>query len=38
MDLKKQNVEKLEGLKKKITDIEEAIANFERLLTLEVKN
>ena len=36
-DLKKQNVEKLEGLKKKITDIEEAIVNFERLLSLEDK-
>ena len=34
-NLKKQNVEKLDGLKKKMTDIEEAIANFERLLTLE---
>ena len=28
----------MEGLKKQITDIEEAIANFERLLTLEDKN
>ena len=34
-DLKKQNLEKLEGMKKKISDIEETIANFERLLKLE---
>lgn len=36
-DLKKQNVEKQEGLKKKVSDIEEAIANFEKLLSLEDK-
>jgi len=36
-DLKKANDEKLVGLKKKCADIEEAIANFERLLTLEEK-
>mmetsp|Transcript_17994 Transcript_17994/g.29072 ORF Transcript_17994/g.29072 Transcript_17994/m.29072 type:complete len:1073 (+) Transcript_17994:108-3326(+) len=36
-DLKQANIEKLEGLKKKVTDIEEAIANFERLLSLEDK-
>ncbi len=36
-DLKKANDEKLAGLKKKCADIEEAIANFERLLTLEDK-
>jgi len=36
-DLKKTNVEKVEGLKKKVADIEEAIANFERLLSLEDK-
>ena len=33
--LKQQNVEKQEGLTKKISDIEEAIANFERLMSLE---
>jgi valyl-tRNA synthetase len=36
-DLKKANDEKLEGLKKQVSDIEEAIANFERLLSLEDK-
>ena len=36
-NLKKQNVEKQEGLKKKISDIEEAIVNFERLMSLEDK-
>ena len=36
-ELKKANDEKLVGLKKKCTGIEEAIANFERLLTLEDK-
>jgi hypothetical protein len=35
--LKKANDEKLEGLKKQVSDIEEAIANFERLLSLEDK-
>merc|ERR1712166_970385 len=34
-DLKIANGEKLVGLKKKCADIEEAIVNFERLLTLE---
>jgi len=34
-DLKIANGEKLVGLKKKCADIEEAISNFERLLTLE---
>ena len=33
--LKADNIEKLDGLKKKVSDIEEAIANFERLLSLE---
>lgn len=36
-DLKQANVEKLDGLKKKVSGIEEAIANFERLLSLEDK-
>jgi valyl-tRNA synthetase len=36
-ELKKANDEKLIGLKKKCADIDEAIANFERLLTLEDK-
>jgi valyl-tRNA synthetase len=36
-DLKQANIEKLDGLKKKVSDIEEAIANFERLLLLEDK-
>jgi valyl-tRNA synthetase len=36
-DLKQANVEKIDGLKKKLSDIEEAIANFERLLSLEEK-
>lgn len=36
-DLKSTNNEKLNGLKKKCADIEEAISNFERLLTLEDK-
>ena len=35
--LKKENVEKLESQKKIVADIEEAIANFERLLSLEEK-
>ena len=33
--LKKANDEKLTGLKKKCADIEEAIASFEKLLSLE---
>lgn len=36
-DLRLQNIEKLEGLKKKVSDIEEAIANFKSLLALEQK-
>jgi valyl-tRNA synthetase len=36
-ELKVANIEKLEGLKKKVSDIEEAIANFERLALLEQK-
>jgi len=36
-DLKIANDEKLNGLRKKCADIEEAIANFDRLLTLEDK-
>jgi valyl-tRNA synthetase len=36
-ELKLANIEKLEGLKKKVSDIEEAIANFERLALLEQK-
>ena len=36
-DLKEANIVKLEGLKKKVADIEEAIANFERLALLEKK-
>ena len=36
-ELKFANIEKLEGLKKKVSDIEEAIANFERLAMLEQK-
>jgi len=36
-DLKQANDEKVSGLKKKCADIEEAIVNFERLLTLEDK-
>mmetsp|Transcript_13532 Transcript_13532/g.32653 ORF Transcript_13532/g.32653 Transcript_13532/m.32653 type:complete len:1067 (-) Transcript_13532:526-3726(-) len=36
-NLKAENVEKQEGLKKKVADIEEAIANFEKLLSLEEK-
>jgi valyl-tRNA synthetase len=36
-ELKQQNVEKQEGLKKKVADIEEAIANFGKLLSLEDK-
>jgi valyl-tRNA synthetase len=36
-DLKQANVEKMEGYKKTVSDIEEAIANFERLLSLEDK-
>jgi valyl-tRNA synthetase len=36
-DLKQANEEKLEGLKKQVSDIEEAIANFEKLLSLEDK-
>lgn len=34
-DLKQANEEKFEGLKKQVSDMEEAIANFERLLSLE---
>lgn len=34
-ELKAANLEKLEGLKKKVADVEEAIANFERLALLE---
>jgi len=37
-DLKKANIAKLDGLKKQISDIEETIANFERLLSLEEKS
>jgi valyl-tRNA synthetase len=37
-ELKIANIEKLEGLRKKVTDIEEAIANFERLALLEEKS
>jgi valyl-tRNA synthetase len=33
--LQKQNVEKQESLKKKVTDIDEAIAKFEKLMSLE---
>ena len=36
-DLKKQDEEKLASYKKTIVDIEEAIANFERMLSLEDK-
>lgn len=36
-ELKKANVDKLDGLKKKVADIEAAIANFERLSLLEKK-
>lgn len=36
-DLKKSNVEKLEALQKKKSDLEEAIANFEKLDLLENK-
>lgn len=36
-DLKQANIEKLEGYKKQVSSIEEAIANFERLLSLEDK-
>lgn len=36
-ELKLANIEKLEGLKKKVADIEEAIANFEKLALLEQK-
>ena len=36
-DLQKQNAEKLEGLQKKVAEIEEATANFERLSLLEQK-
>jgi valyl-tRNA synthetase len=35
--LKQTNLEKLDGLKKKASDIEEAIASFEKLLSLEEK-
>jgi len=35
--LKKENIDKQDGLKKKVTDIEVAIANFEKLLSLEEK-
>lgn len=34
-DLKKSNIEKREGLKKKVADIESAIANFARLALLD---
>ena len=37
-DLKQANIEKLESQKKVVADIEEAIANFERLLSLEEKS
>ena len=37
-NLKKANIEKLESQKKVVADIEEAIANFERLLSLEEKS
>jgi valyl-tRNA synthetase len=36
-DLKKNNMEKLESYKKQVLDIEEAIGNFQRLLSLEEK-
>ena len=36
-DLKKANLEKLESSKKFVAELEEAIANFERLLSLEEK-
>ena len=34
-DLKLQNIEKLESLKKKVADIESAIANYKNLAALE---
>lgn len=36
-DLKRQNAEKLAAYKKEVSEIEETIANFERLLSLEEK-
>jgi valyl-tRNA synthetase len=36
-NLKQANLEKLESLKKKVSDVEEAIASFERLMSLETK-
>lgn len=36
-DLKKANAEKLEAYKKEVAEIEETIANFQRLLSLEEK-
>ncbi len=36
-DLKKQNAEKLAAYKKEVSEIEETIANFERLLSLDEK-
>jgi valyl-tRNA synthetase len=36
-DLKQANVEKLDGFKKKVDEIQDAIANFERLSLLEKK-
>ena len=36
-ELKVQNEEKLEGLKKKIADLEAAVANFTKLAALEKK-
>jgi valyl-tRNA synthetase len=34
-DLKLQNVEKLEGLRKKVADIEQALSNYKTLAALE---
>ena len=36
--LKASNIEKLQGLKKKVADTEEAITKFERLLILEAES
>jgi valyl-tRNA synthetase len=36
-ELKQENIEKLEGYKKKVSGIEEAIANFKRMLSFEDK-
>jgi len=36
-ELKKQNIEKLAAMKAEVTEIEETIANFERLLSMEEK-